>query len=194
MALAAGCVLPAPAEVFAVGFGARKAAARLIPPGRTAIAFVAGSGNSSLRKNWPLERFIAVARQCAACGDLPVFLIGPSERPLADFIRTELPDAVLAELDRPDPETGAAGIELSLALGERLSAAVMNDAGLAHVLAVVGVPQVVLFGPTDPSRWAPDIRLLRVVRAQDFGSERMEAIPSEAVASELRRLLNQVAG
>jgi ADP-heptose:LPS heptosyltransferase len=41
---------------------------------------------------------------------------------------------------------------LTLAVAERLAAAVMNDAGLAHVLAVADVPQVVLFGPTNANR------------------------------------------
>jgi ADP-heptose:LPS heptosyltransferase len=192
MATAAGCDLPLPKGVFPVGPGPRLAAARLIPCGRRAIGFAAGSGNSAIRKNWPLERFIAVARQRAELGDLSVFLIGPSERPFAERIRSALPEAILAELDRPDAQTGATGIELTLAIGERLTAAVMNDSGLAHVLAIADVPQVVLYGPTNPSRWAPNVRPLRFVRARDFGSDEVDAIPDHVVEVQLADLLAQV--
>jgi ADP-heptose:LPS heptosyltransferase len=194
IAVAAGCELPPARSVFEVGPAARRAAAGLIPAGGRAIAFAVASGNTSIQKNWPVERFLAVAEQRRAAGDVPVFLIGPAERPFADRIRSALPNAILAQLDRPDPETGAAGIELTLAVAERLTAAVLNDSGLAHVLAVAGLPQLVLFGPTDPARWAPDGGLLRVLRARDFGSDAMEAIPTRAVEAELASLLAQVPG
>ena len=104
-----------------------------------------------------------------------------------------MPEAILARLDQPDGKSGASGVDLCLALGERLSAAVATDTGLAHTLAVVGTPMVSLFGPTDPARWAPEVEPLITVRAQTFGSDRMEAIPLEPVAQALAKLLATVA-
>jgi hypothetical protein len=48
---------------------------------------------------------------------------------------------------------------------------------------------VSLFGPTPPEKFAPAAPILQIVRAQDFGAEAMEMIPTEAVAAALDRLL-----
>jgi hypothetical protein len=187
MAIVAGCELPSPEEVFTVGLGARQTAARLIPDGRRVIGFATGSGNSSLPKNWPLDRFIAVARERSGQGDTPVFLIGPSERAFADAIKSALPDAILAELDRPHSETGAQGIELALAIGEHLSP----------------VSRMCLRWPVC-LKWFCSVPLIRAAGRlkfarcelfeQDFGSEHIEAMPSNAVEYELQCLLDQLSG
>ncbi|MGH9630427.1 MAG: glycosyltransferase family 9 protein, partial [Bryobacteraceae bacterium] len=38
-----------------------------------------------------------------------------------------------------------------------------NDSGISHLVAAVGTPAVVLFGPTDPAVWAPRGPAVRVV-------------------------------
>jgi ADP-heptose:LPS heptosyltransferase len=188
MAAAAGLDLPPARAVFTVGEAARRAAARIVPDGPAAIGFVVGSGNVAVPKDWPLDRFLAVAEAVAARGARPVFLIGPAERQHVAAIEAAVPTALIAPLDRRHAETGATGIELALALGGRLAAAVTNDAGLAHVLAVADAPLVTLFGPTDPQRWAPEVAPLEIVHARDFGSARIDAIPVAAVIAALDRL------
>jgi ADP-heptose:LPS heptosyltransferase len=181
MAAAAGCELRPARESFPVSRQAMATAARLIRADGKAIGFAVGRGNITIAKQWPLDRFLAGARLLMERGHAPVFLVGPAERPLVERIRWSLPSAIIAELDRPDPDTGAEGIDLCMAIGARLDAAISNDAGLAHVLAVADVPLVALFGPTNPRRWAPEVDRIQILRAQDFGSKRMEAIPVDAV-------------
>jgi ADP-heptose:LPS heptosyltransferase len=181
IAAAAGCVLRPARESFPISRQAMAAAARLIRADGKAVGFAVGRGNLTIEKEWPLDRFLATARLLMERGRAPVFLVGPAERPLVERMRSNLPGAIIAELDRPDPDTGAQGIDLCLAIGARLGAAITNDAGLAHVLAVADVPLVALFGPTNPRRWAPEVELIQILRAQDFGSEQMEAIPVDAV-------------
>jgi ADP-heptose:LPS heptosyltransferase len=181
MAAAARCALRPPRESFPVSAQAMAAATRLIPAPERTVGLAVGRGNVAVEKEWPLDRFLAVARWLVERGRIPLFLIGPAERPFTERMRADLPSAIIAELDRPDPATGAQGIDLCLAIGARLNAAITNDSGLAHVLAVAGVPLLVLFGPTHPRRWAPEAEPIQILRAQDFGAERMEAIPVEAV-------------
>ncbi|MCC6585404.1 MAG: hypothetical protein IT168_01685 [Bryobacterales bacterium] len=84
--------------------------------------------SGSAKKNWPLERFVELAGRLG-CAQ---FCEGPEEgaHRFSDL-------GVLAEW-----LAGAA-------------AYVGNDSGISHLAAAVGVPVVVLFGPTDPRVWSP---------------------------------------
>lgn len=188
LAIAAGIEFPPANAVFTVGDAARRAAAHIVPEGPPAIGFAVGSGNTFVKKEWPPDRFFAVARKVAERGARPAFLIGPAERPMVDAIRAAVPTALITTLDQPDPATGAVGIELAIAVGKRLAAAVVNDSGLAHVLAAADLPLVVLYGPTTPQRWAPEVASLETVCARNFGSERIDAIPVDPVIAALDRL------
>jgi hypothetical protein len=46
---------------------------------------------------------------------------------------------------------------------------------------------VSLFGPTRPEKYAPFARALICLKAQDYGSDRMAAIPLDAVAAAVER-------
>lgn len=153
------------------------AAARLLPPGPTYVGI--GPGASRSYKCWPLERFEALAHALLARGLTPVFLIGPNEGALVPRLRRTVPGALLPGCD--DGEGHLASAELTLALGQRLATAVVNDTGVAHLLAAADTPLVSLFGPTDPRRWAPHGTGLRIVRAQSFGGRAMATIPVAAV-------------
>jgi len=192
MAAAAGLSMRPARESFPVTAGAEALATRLIPPGARAIGLVIGRGNLAIDKEWPLERTIALSNKISERGYRPVFLIGPAERPFVAAVRSGVPRAILAELDRVCPDTGAEGVDLCLAVGRRLAAAIAIDAGLAHVLAACDVPLVALFGPTNPRRWAPDVDPIEIVDARDFGASSMEAISVQAVVQSLTQLMARV--
>ncbi len=98
-----------------------------------------GSGGAG--KNWPLERFVAVARTLESQGRSVHWSIGPAEREAGM-------DAPGVKLD-----TGAL-VELAGALAAaRLY--IGNDSGITHLAAAVGCPTVAVFGPTEPAVWAP---------------------------------------
>ena len=117
-----------------------------------------------------------------------VLLLGPDERDMVETVRNRFPGAAL-----PLQEAEDKGIEvtpiLTIALAQRLDAAVANDAGVGHMLAAAGCPLVSLFGPTDPAKFAPVSRRLTVVTAQEFGAREMDAIPVRAVAEAVENLL-----
>jgi ADP-heptose:LPS heptosyltransferase len=111
--------------------------------GSNLIVIFPGSGSPA--KNWPADRFAALASELSRSNPASVAVIlGPAETSIEPIFReAEVP--VLKDLDLP---TVAAIARLA-------SAFVGNDSGVSHLAAAVGASGVVIFGPTDPARWRP---------------------------------------
>jgi len=147
-----------------------------------------GSGHSA--KNWPPERFAAIARELARDGYQPVQILGRAEQ--ERHIR--LPD--VPEHCPPNlAELAEILANMRLVLG--------NDSGPLHLAAWLGVPCVALFGPSDARRWGPPGSrhlssplpcapcthdMLRLGCAQP---DCMEAISAAYVLSELQKLIRE---
>ena len=110
-------------------------------------------GAGSIRKRWPISGFLEVAAMLETDGFKPAFILGPAEQDLADILQhadrivhvlNNLPD--LAELFK-----SAAGY-------------IGNDSGASHLAAFLGLPATVIFGPSDPDRWAPVGQNIAIVR------------------------------
>jgi ADP-heptose:LPS heptosyltransferase len=58
---------------------------------------------------------------------------------------------------RGEPPPVARGLSAGAlaSLLRRCSAYLGNDSGVTHLAALVGVPTVALFGPSDPALWSP---------------------------------------
>jgi ADP-heptose:LPS heptosyltransferase len=166
----------------------QRRAAALLPAGPIYVGLAPGLGNKASGKDWPLENFLALARLQIERGRTPVIMLGPGERAWRDAVRRALPAALVPDLDSGDggPEA-VGGPTLTVALGGRVAAAVANDSGGGHLLAVGGAPMVSLFGPTRPEKYAPFARALIVIKAQDHGSDRIASIPVGAVAEAVDR-------
>jgi ADP-heptose:LPS heptosyltransferase len=158
---------------------ARALAEQRLPPGSRYVGLAIGSRET--RKNWPMDRYIALAQALAADGRTPAFLIGPQERESLERLRAAVPSALFPEASPLDPALGIVRLDFAVALCHRLEAAVANDSGIGHLIGTAGTPLVTLFGPTDAERWAPFTERGVIVRAQEFGGEAMSAIPVEAV-------------
>lgn len=142
--------LPSGPGLHAVDFHLRQlglpegATPRLDCPRRDGGFAVLHPFSGSPRKNWPLERFQELGRWLAQ--GMPVEWCAGPEEPLAGARRFH-------DL-----------YELACWLAQaRLF--VGNDSGIAHLAAAAGSPVVALFGPTDPSVWAPRGDRVRVVRS-----------------------------
>lgn len=116
----------------------------LAPRTRSAASVVLAPGSGGRAKCWPRENWLQLGAQLG--GELRV-VIGP------------------VELERDDPRDWAWPLPVQflvgrtpLQLAEELAAAgsfVGNDSGVTHLAAMLGVPTVAVFGPTDPQVWAP---------------------------------------
>jgi hypothetical protein len=98
--------------------------------------------SGSPRKNWQLEKFRGLARQLERT--MPVrWCAGPEDPPIENAVRID---------DLYELACWLAGARLYIG----------NDSGISHLAAAVGTPTLVLFGPTDPTVWAPRGHHVRV--------------------------------
>ncbi len=97
-------------------------------------------------KQWPAERYGAVANALAADGMTPLINYGPGEEALAQEVqvasggKAHLISCSVAEL---------------IALTRRARFFVGGDTGPLHLAAALHIPVVAIFGPTDPARNGP---------------------------------------
>jgi len=167
---------------------ATAAAARLLPAGPRYVGFAPGATMTDEQRRWPLDRFVALADAAASEGASPVFLLGPAERDLLAPLRAKAPVALMPGCDVTAGRT-LDNVDLTIALGRRLTGAVSNDCGLAHLLAAADRPLLVLFGPSNAARWRPVGAHVETLTAQQFGGHAMESIPVEAVRDAFGRML-----
>ncbi len=158
----------------------------LLPDGATYIGLSPGAGGK--HKCWPLEHFCSLSERLADKGLIPVVLLGPAEADWEKEVRRLSPRALLPLQDEKAAPFNKSPL-LTIALAERLTAAVANDSGTGHMLAAADVPLVSLFGPTPPEKFAPFVSQSRIIRAQAFGSEEMSVIPVDGVLEALEDLL-----
>lgn len=158
----------------------------LLPDGNRYVGLVPGAGGK--HKCWPINEFVGVARVLRQEGRVPVFILGPDEQGMHQAIAAAVPSAFFPLQHVYATEVGAPP-HLTIALGQRLQAAVANDSGGGHMMAASGCPLVSLFGPTDPQKFAPLTPRLVLLRAQTFGGSEMQAIPKTAVLAALEALL-----
>jgi ADP-heptose:LPS heptosyltransferase len=162
--------------------------ASLLPAGPHYVGLSPGAGNQETGKCWPLGAFVAVASAQVERGRVPVFLLGPEESEWQGSLREAVPEALFPEQrNRATTPGEISGPCLVAALGERLSAAVANCSGTGHLLAAGGAPMVSLYGPTRPEKYAPFARALICLKAQDYGSGSIDAIPVDAVLTAIER-------
>ncbi len=167
---------------------ADRRAAELLPGGRTYVGLVPGAGNRA--KCWPLDRFMALARDCLAAGQVPVMLLGPNEADWLDLVRSDCPQALLPAWAGNEMRPEFRSPLQTVAVGGRLTAAVTNDCGVAHILAAAATPLISLFGSTNPIKYVPLTPWVTVLTAREYGSDSLDAIPHDAVHAALVSLIS----
>lgn len=107
-------------------------------------------GSGSPNKNWPMDRYAALAQKLERRGLRVAWSLGPAEEHLL-------------------PPNGAMRLapESLVHLGRILARArgyVGNDTGITHLAAAVGCPTVALFGPTNATVWGPRGHAVRILQ------------------------------
>lgn len=109
-------------------------------------ALYPGAGWNS--KRWPIENFCQLGRQLLENGfDWVLVFWGPNEFDLAKKVVSGIGDRALLA-----PETDLKQLGAFMLCSNVLIA---NDTGPMHIGAAIGIPQVVIMGPTRPERWGP---------------------------------------
>jgi len=140
-------------------------------------------------KQWPAERYGAVARELARDGVCSLVNFGPGEEELASEVESA---------------SGGAARRISCSIAELISLTrrarvlIGGDTGPMHLAAALKVPVVAIFGPTNPARNGPFGTRSIVLRSSSSltdHSRHMEPelglleIPPEEVVAAARKLL-----
>ncbi len=130
---------------------------------RRAIAIHPGSGGA--QKCWPPASFAAVITRLWQHGTPVTLLGGPADAQRLQEVLQHLPansnNKMLTILDNlPLLEVARHLLSCSRYLG--------NDSGITHLAAMLGIPTLALFGPSDPAVWHPIGRYVEVISDPDL--------------------------
>lgn len=148
-------------------------------------------GSGGRGKIWPLTRWWSLIGWLRSHCAQPICLsLGPADEHLRSFAREAQNQLGVRLLEPPALPRLAAFLS-------RCRFYVGNDSGVSHLAAVVGVPAVVIFGPTDPRVWGPVGTHVQIVRSRWQQAETLswsrDASPP-AVEPELRKVLEGLLG
>lgn len=157
------------------------------------------SGNRSQLREWPEDRWLALALQIAAPGTLFVVTGAPSDLPrMVPFVAgLERSGLRAAAFSSPDGFVSLAHIL------RRAKLCISVNTGVMHLAAILGTPTLSLNGPTAGHRWGPvGPRVLNLAPADGSGGflhlgfefdrhpeDTMQRIPVEAAVHAARFLL-----
>ena len=131
-----------------------------VAPEERSKVIILHPGSGSKKKVWPLDQFVNLARTLQDhSGSKILIILGPAEGP-------EVQRAF--EGTRPTEFIMAKGLTL-LQLGSVMEGCwfyVGNDSGVSHMAAALGLPTIVIFGPTDQRVWSPKGERTVVVRRE----------------------------
>jgi hypothetical protein len=106
-------------------------------------------GAGSRIKRWPLPRFVSLARHLMLTERRKLLIVeGPAEPGLASQIAGELPESGMIRAESLE-------LDLLAAVISKSGSFVGNDSGISHLASALGIPSIILFGPTSPRHWAP---------------------------------------
>lgn len=116
------------------------------PAPRAAVLHVGAFYGS---RQWPVERFAAVARALHADGMRVVVTGGAADRERAEAV------AMSAGLGEEDVLADRTKLDELAALVAGASVVVSADTGAAHLASAYGTPSVIVFGPAPVEEWGP---------------------------------------
>jgi len=161
---AAGALAPAPSA------RAQRFLADVRPP-----VLVVHPGAGGRAKRWDAAGFVQVAEWWREMGGGVVEVAGPAE--------AEDPPLLGSPIVRDWPLE-----DLAMVLA-RAALYLGNDSGVSHLAGAVGAAGVVLFGPTDPHRWAPLGTRLVALRARNTAPDGipLSSLPAARVIAACQR-------
>ena len=158
---------------------------RLLPK-KNYVGFSITQGNVYRKKEWPIQNIIDLCNKLKEINKIPVFFIEKKNINLKNKISKLIPDAIF-----PEHESNLSSAALVVCLGKRLDFAISIDNGVMHMLSLGKVPMVVLFGPTNSEKFAPDYEKLIVLDSKKIKkTSDIRSIGVEDVLSSVKQHLN----
>ena len=141
------------------------------------IGFSITQGNEYRKKSWPNEKFISLANEISKKNKIPVFFIEKDKIETIEKIKSNVPSAIF-----PEVNSSLSCPALVTALANKLEMAVSIDNGIMHMIGLTKIPMIVLFGPTNASKFAPTHKKIKILDSKKiYKSENLDKITVEDV-------------
>ena len=155
-------------------------AKRLLPENNY-IGFSVTQGNEYRKKSWQLNKFIELAKKIQSKNKRPVFFIEKSNNEMINKIKSEIKEALF-----PEHDSNLSSPALVTALATRLEKAISIDNGVMHMISLASVPMIVLFGPTNSKKFAPNQKNIKILDSKEmYGVEDVSKIKLDDVLNSL---------
>jgi len=127
--------------------------------GKIVAGFHIGAGKPPNR--WPADNFITIIKQLKEKFGIIFYFTGSSsDINEITAVKNEFGNEAGYLLNKPIPELAA--------VISKSSIFITNDTGVMHVAGAVNVPQISIFGPTNPNNWAPEGKNKFVIKNTDM--------------------------
>jgi len=155
-------------------------------PKNNYVGFSITQGNVYRKKEWPLNNVIEICNYLLQNNKIPVFFIEKKNHELKNKIKDLIPPALF-----PEHETNLSSSALVTCLGKKLDFAISIDNGVMHMLSLSKVPMIVLFGPTDSAKFAPEYKNLIVLDSKKlYNTKNVSSITVKDVLNAAKQHLN----
>ena len=130
------------------------------PPTRPINRLAIHPGSGSRNKNWPLGHWAELLRELMPKFDEVLLISGEADTEIFEAVRPLIPATKLRLCaNRSLWDLVSELNQATLFIG--------HDSGVTHLAAATGVTTVALFGPTDPTIWAPNGAHVIVITSPD---------------------------
>ena len=109
-------------------------------------------GSGAVEKCWPTSRFATVIKRLWEQNSPVLLLSGPADTERIDDLLQQLSPPLILEMFKM--LTNAPLLEVASHL-QQCRCYLGNDSGITHLAAMLGVPTIAIFGPTDQAIWQP---------------------------------------
>jgi len=162
-----------------------KEAERLLP-NKNYVGLSITQGNIYRKKEWSIDNIIDVCNKLKEKNKIPVFFIEKKNNELKNKICKLIPFGVF-----PEHESNLSSPALVISLGQRLDYAISIDNGIMHMLSLAKVPMIVLFGPTNSEKFAPEYKNLIILDSKKIKkTSDINSISAEDVLQAAEQHLN----
>ena len=151
-------------------------AKRLLPK-TNYIGFSITQGNEYRKKSWSIYKFISLANKVLIKKKTPVFFIEKNQEHVIEKIKNQVPSAIIPEIN-----SSVSCPALVTALSKRLDQAVSIDNGVMHMMGLANIPMIILFGPTNSEKFAPNNNYTKIIDSKKiYGTNDIESISVDDV-------------
>jgi len=151
--------------------------AKKLLPNNNYIGFSLTQGNEYRKKSWPINNFIVLAQRIEKNNKIPVFFVEKNNFEIIDKIKSLVPNALF-----PEHSSNLASPALVTALSSRLEKAISIDNGVMHMISLSNIPMIVLFGPTNSEKFAPNKKNIIIIDSKKiYKSDDISKIKTEDV-------------